>query len=143
MLTAVLDTNVFVSGLLTPEGTPARALDAWRQGRYILATSPALVTELVAVLSHPRIRARFSITAHDLERLLSLLRHDALLVPGRNRLAAGTVPADPADEAVLACALDARADLVVSGDRHLLDLGAFRGIPVVTPRGFLDRLEAG
>ncbi len=142
MLKAVLDTNVFVSGLLTPEGTPARVLDAWREGRFILATSPALVTELVAVLSHPRIRLRFAVTPSDLERLIGLLRHDALLVPGRSRLAAGALPEDPADEAVLACALEARADCIVSADRHLLDLGTFRTIPVLSPRAFLDRLEA-
>jgi predicted nucleic acid-binding protein len=53
----------------------------------------------------------------------------------------GAVPEDPADERVLACALDAGADLIVSDDRHLLDLDSFQGIPILTARAFLERLE--
>lgn len=53
---------------------------------------------------------------------------------------AGAVPAAPADELVLACALDALADLFVSGGRHLLDLETFQGLPILTVRAFLERL---
>lgn len=54
MLRVVLDTNVVVSGLLAPHGTPAVALDAWRERRYLLLTSPALVRELRRTLSYPQ-----------------------------------------------------------------------------------------
>jgi len=54
----------------------------------------------------------------------------------------GSVPDDPMDEMVLACALEAQADLIVSGDHYLLALGEYRGIPIVTVRDLLGRLAA-
>ncbi|MGI9188713.1 MAG: putative toxin-antitoxin system toxin component, PIN family [Longimicrobiaceae bacterium] len=141
MLRVVLDTNVVVSGLLAPQGTPAVALDAWRERRYLLLTSPALVRELRRTLSYPKIRDKYPITDPDVERLIGTLESDALMVAGDADVG-GTVPDDPADEIVLACALDGGATLIVSGDRHLLALGAFRGIEVIPVRQLLDRLPS-
>jgi predicted nucleic acid-binding protein len=53
------------------------------------------------------------------------------------------VTVDPTDDRVLACAASVRPDFVVSGDRHLLDLGRFEGIPIVTPRAYIDTVEGG
>jgi putative PIN family toxin of toxin-antitoxin system len=139
MLKVVLDTNIFVSSLLIKEGLPAQALDAWRDRRYLLVSSPAIISELQATLSYPRIRRKYAITDQDLAGLCALLESDALLVAGDAQVS-GAVPEDPADERVLACALDAGADLIVSGDRHLLDLDSFQGIPILTVRAFLERL---
>jgi putative PIN family toxin of toxin-antitoxin system len=140
MLKVVLDTNVFVSSLLVKQGLPAQALDAWRDRRYLLVTSPAIISEIQATLTYPRIRRKYAITDQDVEGLRTLLEQDALLVSGHSQVA-GAVPEDPADERVLACALDAGADLIVSGDRHLLDLDPYQGIPILTVRTFLERLE--
>jgi len=140
MLKVVLDTNLFVSSLLFKEGLPAQALDAWRDRRYLLVSSPAIISELQATLSYPRIRRKYAITDQDVAGLCALLESDALLVSG-DAPVSGAVPEDPADERVLACALDAGADLIVSGDRHLLDLDSFQGVPILTVRAFLERLE--
>ncbi len=140
MLRVVLDTNVFVSSLLVKEGIPARILDAWRKREYLLIISPTLIAEIKATLAYPRIRRKYAITDEDIDQLITLLEHDALLVPGDVESVAGSIPDDPADEAVLACALDGQADLIVSGDHHLLDLGDWRGIPILTSREFFDRL---
>ncbi|GAB4550161.1 MAG: putative toxin-antitoxin system toxin component, PIN family [Anaerolineae bacterium] len=139
MLKVVLDTNVFVSSLLIKQGLPAQALDAWRDRRYLLVSSPAIISELQATLSYPRIRRKYAITDQDVADLCALLERDALLV-SRDARVAGAVPDDPADERVLACALDAGADLIVSGDRHLLDLREYQGIPILAIRAFLERL---
>jgi predicted nucleic acid-binding protein len=72
------------------------------------------------------------------DALIELLEKDALNVPGITD-AAGAVLEDPKDDMFLACACDSAADVIVSGDRHLLQLGSFRGIPVVTVRAFLER----
>lgn len=135
MLKVALDTNVLVSSLLVKAGLPAQVLDAWRARRYLLIISP------VITLEYPRIRLKYAISDGDVEALITLLERDALLVPGDADLA-GAVPGDPADEMVLACAVQAKADLIVSGDRHLLDLGAYRSIPVLTALQELERLEA-
>jgi predicted nucleic acid-binding protein len=73
-------------------------------------------------------------------RLITLLEQDALVVPGEADTK-GTIPDDPKDDVVLACAVDGMADLIVSGDRHLLDLGEYQGISIITAREFLERLQ--
>ena len=139
MLKAVLDTNVLVSSLLVKAGVPAQVVDAWRQQQYILVTSPELIAEARATLDYPRLRRKYALSDEHVEGLINLLEHDALVVPGQAQVT-GAVPGDPADEKVLACAVDAEADVIVSGDMHLLVLGDYRGIPILTARAFLQLL---
>ncbi|MEW5986080.1 MAG: putative toxin-antitoxin system toxin component, PIN family [Chloroflexota bacterium] len=139
MLRVVLDTNLFVSSLLVKAGLPAKAMEAWRQRRFLLVTSPAIMAEVQATLSYPRIRRKYHVTDQDVTDLIDLLRRDALVVPGISDVVS-SLPTDPNDEMVLACALDAGADVIVSGDRHLLELGSFRSIPILTVRQFVEQL---
>lgn len=140
MLKAVLDTNVFVSSLLVKAGLPAQVLNAWRERRYLLVTSPAIIAEIRATLNYPRIRRKYAITDEDVEQLVALLERDALVVPGDADVA-GSIPQDTADEMVLACAVEAQANAIVSGDHHLLDLNVYQDIPILTARQFLEWLE--
>lgn len=140
MLRVVLDTNLFVSSLLVKSGLPAQALDAWRERRYLLITSPALISEIVTTLSYDRIRRKYFVTDEDVAQLVSLLEKDALIVPGRTEVS-GVIPDDPDDERVLACAIEGQADLIASGDRHLLDLKEYEGISIATVRQFLEQLS--
>ncbi len=140
MLKVVLDTNIFVSSLLSRTGTPAQVLNAWRDRQYVLCTSPAIITEIQRTLAYPRIREKYRLTDADIEDLLTLLHHDAVLVPGLANVR-GAIPNDPDDEKFLACAIDAGADLIVSGDKHLLALSTYRDIPIVTARDFLQQME--
>jgi putative PIN family toxin of toxin-antitoxin system len=139
VLRAVLDTNVFVSSLLNKSGAPGRLIDAWRAGEYLIVTSPPIMAEIKAVLELPRIREKYALTEQDIQRLIDLLEKDAILVPGVSNVS-NAIPRDPSDHIFLSCALDARADAIVSGDRHLLKLKAFAGIPIVPVKQFLDRL---
>lgn len=139
MLKVVLDTNVLVSSLLVKAGLPAQVVQAWRERQYILVTSPDLIAEVRATLSYPRLRRKYALTDENVEGLIDLLEHDALVVPGQAQ-ATGVIPADPADEMVLACAVDAEADVIVSGDLHLLALGDYQGIPILTARALMERL---
>ncbi len=139
MLKVVLDTNVFVSGVPVRSGPPAQALDAWRERRYLLITSPAIIAEVRAVLNSPRIRRKYGIAEEDVEQLVVLLEREAVVVPGEVEVDS-VIPEDPADERVLACAVEAGADCIVSGDHHLLDLQTYQGIPILTVREFLEWL---
>ncbi len=123
MKRVVLDTNLFVSGLLVRAGPPAQVLDAWRARRYVLLVSPAIIAEVRRVLRYPRIQQKYGLTDAEIEQLVTLLEQEGLL-----------------DEMVLACALDGQADLIVSGDRHLLSLGTYQSIPILTARQFLESL---
>ncbi|HRJ42874.1 MAG: putative toxin-antitoxin system toxin component, PIN family [Caldilineaceae bacterium] len=134
----VLDTNVFISHLLVPSGLPAQIFARWEASHFHLIVSPALLAEVRETLGYARIRRKYPITDEMVDRLIDLLEHDAIVVPGGVDVA-GALPADPDDEQILACAVEGRADLIVSGDRHLLALGNFRGIPILLPRDFLAR----
>ena len=139
MLRAVLDTNVFVSSLLNKTGAPARLIDAWRAGEYMLVTSPVIMAEIKAVLESPRIRKKYLLTDHDIGQLLDLLEKDSIIVPGRTQIG-NVLPQDPTDHIFLSCALEAGVDFIVSGDRHLLSLKVFEGIPILSVVRFLERL---
>ena len=141
MLRLVLDTNQFVSSLLVRQGLPAQVLDAWQRREFLLITSPPIIAEIRSTLNYPRIRRKYPLTDDDVERLVTLLKQDALVVPGEIDVASA-IPADPTDDMVLACAIEGQADLIVSSDHHLLNLGEYQGIPIVTAREFLERLAA-
>jgi predicted nucleic acid-binding protein len=68
------------------------------------------------------------------------LEREAIVVSGEANTM-GAVPDDPDDDIVLACVVEGMADFIVSGDRHVLDLGEYRGIPIITVREFLERLQ--
>jgi hypothetical protein len=140
MLRVVIEMNVIVSGILSRKGALAEVLNAWRERRFLLLSSSALVAEVRAVMKYPRIYKKYHLSDDDIEQTITLLEHDSLLVAGDADVT-GSVPDDPKDEMFLACALDGQADIVVSGDHHLLDLGVFRDIPIITARQFLDQLN--
>jgi putative PIN family toxin of toxin-antitoxin system len=140
MLRVVLDTNIFVSHLIVKAGIPDQLFNAWRAQRFVLVTSPAIIAEIRATAAYPRIQRKYSLTTNDIEDLTSLLQSDAVVVEGKADVS-GAIPDDPDDEEVLACAVGGRADLIISGDHHLLALGQYRDIRILTPAQFLDRLN--
>ena len=134
----ILDTNTALSGLLWPEGPPGKLINAAETQRIKLACSTALLAELQGVLT----RHKFAAQLH--ERGLSVADvfggYAALVV----RVAPAALPRvsrDPDDDHVLACALAARADLIVSGDKDLLVLQQFQDIPIVNAGQALARIE--
>jgi putative PIN family toxin of toxin-antitoxin system len=94
VLRVVLDTNVFVSSLLSTEGPPAQLLKAWREGRYMLVMSPQIIAEIVELLESPRISKKYLIRQKDVENLVDLLKTDGVLVPGQAAIK-GSVPRGP------------------------------------------------
>jgi putative PIN family toxin of toxin-antitoxin system len=136
---AVLDTNVLVSGVIAPHGVPRCILEAWHASRFTLLTSEAIVAEVSRVLRYPRIRERYGVTEEDALAVADSLIVDAEVVAGLYEVQRS---ADPDDDMFLACALEGRAEYVVSGDRHLLEIGSYHGVVIVTPRQFAAVLSA-
>ena len=131
----VLDTNIFVSMALG--GRVARIHDAWKAKRFVLIASDAILSEYVGVLSRPQLHLTAEIVSLIVARVH---RQGEFVIPAES---IHTVAADPSDDKFLEGALAGQADCIVSGDSHLLDLGAFRGIPILTAREFIERLESG
>jgi uncharacterized protein len=132
---AVADTNVVISGLLW-RGAPRGVLDLARAGRVDLFTSPSLLLELGEVLQRKKFSRRLAAAEVTVEDLV--LGYAALATVIRPPSIGRVVEDDPDDDAVLACAVAARADVIISGDRHLLNLREFRGMPILVPSRFLE-----
>lgn len=137
---AVLDTNILISGLITPRGTPAKVLLAWRVGHFNLVTSLPLLLELKEAISRPHFKDRYRLSSQDIHDLIALIKNTALVItdPG----AVSTQLRDPDDLAVLACALAGNAEYIVTGDRDLLDLHSFEGVQIMRPSQFLQLLHS-
>ncbi len=103
-------------------------------GRFKLLTSPVLLDEL-----DDKLRNKFHWTVERANRARAYLESFCDVVSTITSLA--VIKEDPDDDRVLECAVDGRADYIVSGDRHLLKLGEFRGIPILTVRQFMDTLS--
>ena len=140
LLLAVLDTNVYVSGVILSRGAPFELLEAWRRQEYILATSEAILTEIERVLRYPHLHDRYHLAEDDVTGLVASLRADALVVAGAYEVS-GVSP-DPDDDKFLACALEAQADCIVTGDPHSLNLKHYQRIAILTPVNFLSRLTS-
>jgi putative PIN family toxin of toxin-antitoxin system len=137
MRRVVFDTNLFVSSVLVKNGLPAQALQAWRERKFSLLISPPMIQEIRHTLGYDRIRRKYQVTDQDVDDLVALLEKNGLVVKGEADTA-GAIPDDPDDEQILACAVDGRADFIVSGDRHLLDLKQYADMPVLTVREFIE-----
>jgi putative PIN family toxin of toxin-antitoxin system len=141
VISAVLDTNVLVSGFVgfsIADSTQGEIMRRWRAGAFELALSGAIIEEFAAVIERPYFARRLSadLRASD----VALLAEEARIVVVTARVS-GVAP-DPDDDIVLATAASARADYLVTGDRALEAVVRIGDTLIVRPRAFLDALEA-
>lgn len=136
MIRAVLDTNVVISALIF-EGAATALVPAWQRHAFALLVSASLLGEYIRVLHYPKFQLSRDAIGDLVEReLLPFITSVKVKTTPR------VITADPADDHVLACAVAGRADVIVSGDHHLLDLKQYRGIPVIAVAEFLKRLSS-
>lgn len=126
---AVLDSNVIVSGLGW-SGAPARIVEAVLAGELVLVTSSPLLAELRRVLAYPKLAK----VIPDGPRLADLVEMSSVVVEPMDAFA---VVEDESDNRILEAAVAASVDYIVSGDDHLLTLGIFQDIPILTPAEFV------
>lgn len=132
---AVFDSNIFVSALAIPGGQAERAIDLVIDGRVTLCLSREIIHEVLGVLAK-----KFSKDPEELARTAVFLSDLADVVAPRKKL---KVLKDDPDNRVLECALTAHADIIVTGDRAMLDLKKFRGTRILSLRRFLDECASG
>jgi putative PIN family toxin of toxin-antitoxin system len=129
----VLDTNVFISGLLSSKSTPARVVDRAIEEDQILASTDTL-HELMTKLLSPKFDRYVSRESRD--ALLERLAPNVEMVEVVQRVRASR---DPKDDKFLEVALNGAANVLVSGDADLLTLHPFRGTSILTPAAYLRR----
>jgi putative PIN family toxin of toxin-antitoxin system len=132
----VLDTNVLLSGLMLPDSTPGRVVNAWRQARFDLVTSKKQLTEIARVLTYPKIHKRLRWRRERVERFLRQLYLRSELVDISAVIQA--VPDDPEDQPILASLIASSSEYLVTGDSDLLALAD--RYPIVTPAEFVQHL---
>ena len=132
----VLDTSQHISAIIRPNGHPAQIVKLWRIGLIELAISPFILEEFEGVVHRPRIQEKNNLSDADIAEYLGVLRTAAVLVPGA--VTVNVVPDDPDDNIIIACAIEAEVDMIISGDQHLLSLGSYQGIPIVKAADFLS-----
>ena len=134
MTRVILDTNVLVSALLF-RGPLNRLIILLEEGRIGLLISREVFLEYLRVLSYPK----FGLDTKEIRGLLE--NHILPFAEMVNvKTIRSVIPEDPDDDKFLALAETGRADTLVSGDRHLLALGRFGKIPIVTARDFLESI---
>lgn len=134
----VPDTNIVISGLLW-RGNPRRILDAARDGIIELFTSPILLAELEDVLSRERFAARLAAANVTLRELVDGFSALATVIDAEP--IEPVIIRDPDDDAVLACALAAECEIIVSGDDDLLDIKKHQEIRIMTATELLAELS--
>ena len=134
----MLDTNVLVSATLIRSGNEDRILRSWQRGAFDLVLSPAILKEVGRVLTYERLRERRWLSDAEVAELLELLATQSVMTLGTAEVRQCR---DPDDDKFLAAGLEAGAQYVVTGDRDLLTLRAYRGLRIVTPAAFLRLLR--
>ena len=138
MIKAVVDANVLISSVIAPLGHSRQIFNAWRDGAFLLVTSPGILEEVSRRLAHPRIANRYSISSEDRIAVLRLLKAESMITPGSRDV---SVTRDPTDDKVIAAALETGAEYIVTGDKDLLTLGKYEGVGILTPARFISAIR--
>lgn len=138
MISAVLDTNILASGTVTASTPPGQILDAWHDGQFELVTSEHIIDELERTLQKPYFQKY--VAANDIASFIDLLRNEAIVIPITVNIEG--LATHPEDDLILATAVSAKADYLVTGDGPLLRKvgNSYQGVTILTPSDFLKRL---
>jgi putative PIN family toxin of toxin-antitoxin system len=131
----VFDTNVIVSAALIAESVPRRAFDQALDRGTILISAPVLL-ELAEVLSRPKLN-KYLLEEERMRFLVALLKKTELV--GITETV--TACRDAKDNKILELAVSGMADYIITGDEDLIVLDPFRGMPILPPREFLNRVS--
>ncbi len=128
-----VDTNILVSAAIN-EGNPYKILKLAKEGKITLVISLDILKEFKGVISRPR----FGFSETQINNVLKQIIAISEIIISTTKI--NFVKADPADDKILEAAFSGKSDFLVSGDKHLLDVGEYRGIKIVKVTQFLNLL---
>ena len=133
LLKVIIDTNILISGVLVKYVNPAIILKAWKRTRkFQLFVSHEIIQEIL------RVMRRLNVPENIVADWNKVLTTDAVIVSPAKKI--HVVKNDPSDNKFLECAIEAKADYIVTGDKHLKEVDRFEGLKIVNPKKFLDIL---
>lgn len=139
MIRAVLDTNVFVSGLKDSKTPPGQILQLWKSSRFTVVTSPQLLAEIHEVLMRPQILSLLKQTPAIVDEFIKFLLQRTFVTEGK--LEIDVLKNDPDDNMVLATAVEGQAAYLVTGNTKHFPSEEYQGIKIVTPQEFITILN--
>jgi uncharacterized protein len=139
MAKAVFDSTVLVSAFLTKGGISRELLHKAQAGEFSICVSEDILTEIERVLEYPRIRKRYRYADEVVGGYLALLRVVSQVVTDLPKIK--PVVRDPNDDMIIACAIKAATDYIVTRDKDLLTLRQYKEIHIVSPEEFVSLLK--
>jgi uncharacterized protein len=136
MIRIVVDTNVFVSAIIKPASFPGKIVDLIGEGLVRLVISQDIITEIKQVFLYPKIKRLHRFSPKQINQYLAEISETATITAGNIQI--NGVKDDSKDNKYLECAVEGRADFIISGDHHLTDLKEFEGIKIVSPVTFFE-----
>ena len=133
MLRVVLDTNVLVSAMIS-NGKPRELLRKGIDNQFSIVTSDLILKELATVLRRPK----FKTSENEIHRIILAMIQSSEVTKVKSKFKA--VKEDPKDDMVVNTAYDGHADIIVTGDKHLLKMENFRGIKIITIKNMFELL---
>lgn len=134
MLRVVIDTNIFISAILTKGDNQSILIKAWkRTHKYQLFITEEIIQEALKVMN------RLNVDPDIIADWDKTIRKNAIMVTSDKKIE--VIKDDPPDNKFLECAIASRADYIITGDRHLKKLNEFEGIKIVDTKKFLDILR--
>ena len=127
----ILDTNVLISGIFF-KGPPNQILKAWQEGKIQLVISEEILTEYKRVVED--LSQKYP--AIEINQILELITIYSEVIDTKDFKV--SVCEDPDDNKFLSCALSSKSNIIVSGDKHLLEISGFQGLIIIKPRDFID-----
>jgi len=140
MRKAVLDSTVLVSAFLTKTGVSYQLLRQAEAGVFIVCVADEILEEVAKVLQYARIRKKRLYTDEDIHKYITLLGSIGKLITPLPKLRA--VIRDPNDDMIVACAVKAKAEHIITRDKDLLELGRYRKIEIISPEAYLALLRS-
>lgn len=139
MIRAVLDTNVFVSGIKSQKTPPGQIVDAWMKKQFTVITSPQLILEIHEVLRRPAILDLLKKTPNEVDKFVKNLIQKTFVTKGKLEL--DVLKNDPDDNMVIATAVEGQAAYLVTGNTKHFPSEEYQGVKIVTPQEFVSILN--
>ncbi len=136
----VLDANIYISSLISSKGNPATIIHKWLSGEFNVLVSQPIVDEILRVTGYPRLQRKYTKIRENRFEFVELISKQGIWTDPKELLT--VVTADESDNRYVECAVVGNARYIVSGDEHLLGVGEYQGIMIVTPAMFLALLNA-
>ena len=136
----VLDTNIYISNLISDKGNPAKIVRWWLEGEFDVLVSQPIIDEILRVTGYERIQKKYARVRENRLEFAALISEQAEWIEPREIL---NIVVDESDNRYIECAVAGNAQYIVTGDDHLLAIGEYQGIAILTPAAFVALQETG